>query len=501
MKSIQKLHKKWNQAQLVVVGLDSDSTKLPTRLIEKNGGNKVAAILEFNKSIIDSTHKEAAGFKINIAFYESHGSAGIAVFEKTIEYITQNYPESLIIADVKRGDIGNTNNGYTRYLEMCDAITINGFFGTDANLPFFNEKFKDKLVIVLAKTSNEGSLELQNKIVDGVPVYLKMTQMAKSWGKNYAVVVGATHPTEMMIVREEIGESGIILAPGIGKQGGDLKETIQSGTNQIGHGLLINASRSIIFASDSDNFAKAAQIELRKMNAEIKEYLELPKKSWAVEKIALQAKRTLEILREQGAIITDGHFVYSSGKHGSTYINKDKVSVNPLALEEIGMMMADRLKGKGIQTVVVPALGAIALGQIVAKYLSYYDKTIVNSIFLEKTKGENGEETFEATRGYEKYLTGKCTGIEDILTTGKSLAKVIESGQKYGAEFVAGIAICNRGGVTSENIGGVPLISLANVEMTMHEESDCPLCEEGIPINTELGHGKKFMEKQKHQTA
>ncbi|MFA6089625.1 MAG: orotidine-5'-phosphate decarboxylase, partial [Candidatus Woesearchaeota archaeon] len=165
---IQKLYDGWRKKLLVGVGLDTDPNKIPKHLRKKTR-NKFNATLEFNKAIVDATKDIVLAYKINIAFYEKYGPAGIIIFNKTVDYIKETAPCVFLILDVKRGDIGNTNEGYTTYLEMADSITINGYFGEIANEPFLVEKFKDKIIFVLAQTSNKGT-KIQNLMAEGMPV-------------------------------------------------------------------------------------------------------------------------------------------------------------------------------------------------------------------------------------------------------------------------------------------------------------------------------------------
>ena len=262
----------WANSLYGCVGLDTDPLKIPKFLIEEHGGNQFSAMLEFNQKIIDKTADLVIGYKINVAFYEQYGSDGMFVFNETIAYLNEQY-SSFNIADAKRGDIGNTNNGYTYFLEDFDAMTISPWFGKDANEPFFSEKYTNRIIIVLAKTSNPGSADFQDKVSEGLPMYLHVIKQAKEWG-NVAFVVGGTHPDHLLRARYEAGENGIILVPGIGVQDGNLQKTIQYGPNSKNGGLIINMSRSVIYASNEENYAEAARSEMLKFNAETKDTIE-----------------------------------------------------------------------------------------------------------------------------------------------------------------------------------------------------------------------------------
>lgn len=498
----QKLIARWKLGFFIAVGLDSDPLKTPAHLIKKHGEDKLAATLEFNKSIVDKTKDIVLAYKINIAFYEKYGPAGLAVFYQTIDYIKEVAPEVFLILDVKRGDIGNTNDGYTIYLEMADAMTINGYFGEIANEPFLVEKFKDKLIIVLGQTSNKGT-KLQNMIAEGYPVYLQMTKDVMKWGdyKNCGIVIGATYPLQLLQARSEIGPDRIILVPGVGAQNGDLEKTITYGTNEDNEGIIINLSRSVIYASKAEDFAEKAREEVLRVNAEIAEYLKLPKVHWEDIRASFYEEETFKILAQESAILKDDHFVYQAGQHGPAYVAKDKVNPGPLAIDEIGRMLADLMKDNEIDTVVVPAAGAIVLGHCVAKYLNYFKEKPVKSIFLEKTgeKNEKGLDTFEYTRGYKEYVIGKNVAIlEDIINSGHSVKSIFECVEEAGGKVTTVGVICNRGGIKAEDIGeNIVLVNLSILNLDKYDVDKCPLCANGIPINTEFGHGKEFLEKQK----
>jgi orotidine-5'-phosphate decarboxylase len=507
MRTRDHLYRLWYQGFLICVGLDTDPKKIPQHLITENGGNEMKAVLSFNKQIIQATKDIVLGYKINSAFYEGYGAEGTELFDDTCSYVEFAAPERLLIKDMKRGDIGNTNVGYARHLKNADAMTINGYFGEEANEPFLSEEFKEKLIIVLAKTSNKGSAEFQDKMSEGRPIYLHMAKNVMDWGKykNCAVVVGGTHPFHLLQVRSVIGPDGIILVPGIGAQGGDLKATIVYGTNKDGEGIIINMSRSVIYASKEKDFTEKAREEVIRMNNEIAEYLKLPKVRWEDVMAKFYEEETFKILAERNAIIKDDHFVYQAGQHGPAYVAKDKVSIGPLAIDEIGRMLADLMKDYEIDTVVVPAAGAIVLGHVVAKYLCHFKGKDVNSVYLEKNT-ENRDSfdynKFIVTRGFEEYIKDKNVAVlEDITNSGDTIIKIICCVEKTGGKVTTVGVICNRGGITAENLGkNITLVNLSVLDLVKYEpgKGKCPLCDNNVPINTTFGHGKKYLaEKEK----
>lgn len=252
------------------VGLDTDITKIPQFLLEEED-----PIYTFNKTIIDATAKYCVAFKPNSAFYESNGLKGILSLEKTIEYIRNKYPDQLIILDAKRGDIGNTSEMYAKVafeLEKVSAITVAPYMGEDSVKPFL--KYKDKWAIVLALTSNKGSLDFQmQKLESGEFLFESVLKTSKTWGsdENMMYVVGATQGELFKKVRN-IVPNHFLLVPGVGAQGGSLKEVVEYGMNDE-CGLLVNASRSIIFADNSESFASAAKEKAIEMQEEMSGYL------------------------------------------------------------------------------------------------------------------------------------------------------------------------------------------------------------------------------------
>lgn len=249
---------------LLCIGLDTVANRLPASI---NGD-----ILEFNKAIIDATRHACIAYKPNFAFYEAMGAEGWRVLEETIAYIGD---EHLIIADAKRGDIGNTSRMYAEAVFDrlgCDAITVNPYMGEDCVRPFYKES---KWVIILALTSNAGSQNFQKKVLDdGHFLYQEIMHTSASWGspEDTMFVLGATHPSEVEACRKAFPDH-FFLIPGIGAQGGDLNAICEAGVNDQG-GLLINASRSILYASDGSDFAEAAQREASRMNEQFKPHLQ-----------------------------------------------------------------------------------------------------------------------------------------------------------------------------------------------------------------------------------
>lgn len=252
---------------LLCVGLDADFGKIPKRFLKMKFPQ-----FEFNKWIIKETYQYAAAFKMNSAFYEARGDKGMKELKMTMDYLGAKLPKVFLICDCKRADIGNTNNGYvTAIFDWLgfDAVTLHPYLGLEALLPFLDRK--DKVSIILCRTSNRGAGEFQDLKTTWtsdvqVPLWQIVAQrVSKNWNKNKncMLVVGATYPKEMKKIRSIVGDM-TMLVPGIGAQGGDIKAVLKAGLNKKGLGLIINSSRGIIFAKNPKEEAWKLLQEIRK---------------------------------------------------------------------------------------------------------------------------------------------------------------------------------------------------------------------------------------------
>lgn len=252
------------------VGLDTDLKKIPEHLLKEED-----PILEFNKAIIDATNDLCVAYKPNLAFYESMGLKGWHAFEETVRYIKMKYPEIFVIADAKRGDIGNTSEMYARsFFEQLDidAVTVAPYMGEDSVKPFLS--YEGKWVIVLALTSNKGSMDFQlTEDKDGERLFEKVLRVSQTWGSsdNMMYVVGATRGKLFEDVRRIVPEH-FLLVPGIGAQGGSLQEVVEYGKNAQ-CGLLVNSSRQIIYAGKGLDYAEQARKEAKKVQQEMARFL------------------------------------------------------------------------------------------------------------------------------------------------------------------------------------------------------------------------------------
>ncbi len=256
---------------MLCVGLDVDFEKMPKHIkaLAEQGNTsykdyiftgKARSIFKFNKAIVDATVSHCVAYKPNLAFYEAYGIEGLKALEATVDYIRTTYPKLFLIADAKRGDIGNTAKMYARaFFEVMDfdAVTLAPYMGVDSVSPFL--EYKDKWAIVLALTSNDSAYQFQNAEKDGKPLYqVVMEEMMEiSTPDNMMFVVGATKADKLQELREFCPDN-FFLVPGVGAQGGSAEEVIQYGANDHG-GLLINSSRGILYADSTENFAEVAK--------------------------------------------------------------------------------------------------------------------------------------------------------------------------------------------------------------------------------------------------
>jgi orotidine-5'-phosphate decarboxylase len=240
---------------IVCVGLDFEMEYVPKSIQESE-----FPIFEFNRAIIEATKDLVCAYKPNTAFYERHGERGWSMLRKTIELVPEEVP---VILDVKRADIGNTSQKYAEaYFDDlgADAVTVNPYMGSDAVEPFID--YEDRGVFVLCRTTNPGAKDFQDLLVDRVPLFEHVARKAVEWNTvhdNVGIVGPATEPTLLQRLRKIVGPNMPILAPGVGAQGGNIAVAVHHGANLRGEMLLLNASRSILFASQEDDFAEAAR--------------------------------------------------------------------------------------------------------------------------------------------------------------------------------------------------------------------------------------------------
>ena len=262
------------KGSVLCVGLDTDYEKIPECV--KAGRSVADAVLEFNKRIIDATAPYCVAFKPNLAFYEYLGADGLAVLEKTVEHIRLNHPGQFVIADAKRGDIGNTSKMYAEsfFGEMnVDSVTVAPYMGQDSVTPFLGHD--GRWVILLALTSNKGADDFQYiQDSNGTPLYQNVLKKSLEWGgnaDNMMYVVGATRAEMLTDIRKTVPDS-FLLVPGIGAQGGSLADVCKYGMNSK-CGLIVNSSRAIIYADSTEQFAQVAGQKAQEVQQEMAAYI------------------------------------------------------------------------------------------------------------------------------------------------------------------------------------------------------------------------------------
>ena len=255
-----------DKKSFLCVGLDTDLNKIPQHLLSEED-----PLFAFNKAIIDATAPYCVAYKPNLAFYEAYGVKGLLAFEKTIGYLKENYPNHFIIADAKRGDIGNTSAMYAKTFfgeYDVDALTVAPYMGEDSVTPFLT--YEGKWVILLALTSNKGSHDFQlTTDASGERLFEKVLTKSQEWGneENMMYVVGATQGEMFKDIRK-CAPNHFLLVPGVGAQGGSLQEVCKYGMTKD-CGLLVNSSRGIIYASKDTNFAEVAATKAKELQEEM----------------------------------------------------------------------------------------------------------------------------------------------------------------------------------------------------------------------------------------
>ncbi len=261
----------FKKRSFLCIGLDVDLKKIPPYLLTEDD-----PIFEFNRTIIDATSHLCVAYKPNTAFYEAYGLQGWKSLKKTIDYLNENYPEIFTIADAKRGDIGNTSAMYAQafFNDLSfDSITVAPYMGKDSVEPFLD--FKDKHTILLTLTSNNGAFDFQTKTIDGKELYKQVLETSKTWknSENLMYVIGATKAEYLKDIRKIVADS-FLLVPGVGAQGGSLKNVCKYGmTKNVG--LLVNSSRGIIYASKEKDFGKASAKKAQQIQRQMELQLEV----------------------------------------------------------------------------------------------------------------------------------------------------------------------------------------------------------------------------------
>ena len=274
---VEKMQAMWSQGRYVCVGLDPSYDKIP-ELVKDNADSELEAIASFLIGIIEATADVAACYKPNAAFYERYGGKGYTLLEGMVRSIRRSHPDVPIIFDGKRGDIGNTNEGYVEYVFntlRADACTVAPYMGSESLRPFLDRT--DKTTFVLCRTSNPGAGEFQDLDVNFSPLYEHVLHNAVfewSFEGNVGLVAGATSPNELQSIRRSAGPYAQLLVPGVGAQGGDAEAAVNAARNVSGTNFVINSSRGILYASSGKDYESAARSETVLLNDTIKAALQ-----------------------------------------------------------------------------------------------------------------------------------------------------------------------------------------------------------------------------------
>lgn len=383
---------------LLCVGLDPDPSRFTASLRAEPD-----PIFAFNKSIVDATRDVVCAYKPNIAFYEAAGLAGLQALKRTVDYIPRQIP---VILDAKRGDIGSTARAYARAaFEVwgADAVTVNPYLGYDALQPF--AEYRDRGIFLLCHTSNPGAQDLQTLPCQGHPLYEVVAQKAVEWG--LALVVGATYPQALRSIRA-MAPHVWILVPGIGAQGGNLEEALASGLNEEGRGLIISASRSIIYAADP----RSAAIQLRDRINRGRQGAQ----SVRLEVRSPSLKEELILALHDSGCVRFGDFVLVSGQSSPIYLDLRLLVSNPQLLAKVAKAYIGLLRPLAFDRLAAIPYAALPIGTAVAMEAG------VPLVYPRKEAKAHG--TRQGIEGH--FQQGeRVVVLDDLITTGGSKLEAI----------------------------------------------------------------------------
>jgi uridine monophosphate synthetase len=402
---------------LLCVGLDPDPARFPSSLWDEE-----SPIFSFNRTIIDATRDLVCAYKPNFAFYEAEGLPGLDALKRTIEYVPDEIP---VILDAKRGDIGSTARAYAKAafdVWGADALTVNPYLGHDALLPFL--QYEGKGLFLLCHTSNPGAGDFQSLICAGRPLYEAVAERALEWG--LFLVVGATYPEVLAKIRDAAPDAWI-LVPGIGAQGGDLGAALEAGLDDEGQGLIINASRSIIYAPDP----RGAALELRERINELRR--RLPRVGRETQQAPLRKELTLA-LHDLGCV-RFGDFTLVSGQRSPIYLDLRLLASSPQLLRKVARAYADILKGLTFDRLAAIPYAALPIGTAVSLEMG------LPLVYPRKEVKEHG-----TARGIEGYFEEgeRVAVLDDLITTGGSKLRAIAPLEEAGLEVQDVVVLVDR---------------------------------------------------------
>jgi uridine monophosphate synthetase len=402
---------------LLCVGLDPRPDRFPTPVMAQPDPT-----FAFNKAIVDATLDLACAYKPNFAFYEAQGLEGLAALRRTIEYIHE-VADVPVILDAKRGDIGSTAEAYAKAaFEVwgADAVTVNPYLGHDAMQPFTT--YADRGVFLLCHTSNPGATDLQTLDCGGRPLYQVVAEQAVRWGENVGLVIGATYPQALRTVREMAPQMWILL-PGVGTQGGDLEAALAAGLDEQGSGIIVNASRSIIYA---ENPRVAAQ-ELRdRINAA---------RSMPKSQIPTSSRDQLILALADIGCVKFGQFTLTSGLQSPIYIDLRLLVSHPGTLRDVARAYAQLLRPLAFDRLAAIPYAALPIGTAVSLELG--------CPLIYPRKEAKGHGTRRVVEG-EFQKDERVVVLDDLITTGASKLEAIAPLEELGLQVEDIVVLIDR---------------------------------------------------------
>jgi uridine monophosphate synthetase len=402
---------------LLCIGLDPHLSHFPQAL-----ASEPLPIFTFNKTIIDATHDLACAYKPNFAFYEVQGLEGLAALRRTIDYVHE-VTDVPVILDAKRNDIGSTAEAYARAaFEVwgADAVTVNPYLGHDSVQPF--TAYADRGVFLLCHTSNPGATDLQTLDCGGRPLYQAVAEQAARWGANIGLVIGATYPQALRVVREMAPQMWILL-PGVGTQGGDLEAALSAGLDAHGSGLIVNASRSIIYAAAP----RAAAQELRDRINAARSNLQSP--------ISISPRDQLILALADIRCVRFGDFTLRSGQRSPIYIDLRLLVSHPNVLRDVARSYAQLLRPLAFDRLAAIPYAALPIGTAVSLELG--------CPLIYPRKEVKGHGTRQAVEG--AFQQGeRVVVLDDLITTGASKLEAIAPLEELGLQVKDIIVLIDR---------------------------------------------------------
>jgi uridine monophosphate synthetase len=408
---------------LLCVGLDPRPECFPTQVMAQPD-----PIFAFNKAIIDATADLVCAYKPNFAFYEVQGLEGLAALRRTVEYIHE-VTEVPVILDAKRSDIGSTAEAYAKAaFEVwgADAVTVNPYLGHDAVQPF--TAYANRGVFLLCHTSNPGATDLQTLDCGGRPLYQVVAEQAIQWGANVGLVIGATYPQALRAVREMAPQMWVLL-PGVGAQGGDLEAALAAGLDEQGSGIIVSASRSIIYAEDPRPAAQALRDRINAARSTPTSQFPIPKPTH------LSSTDHLALTLADIGCVRFGDFTLRSGQRSPIYIDLRLLVSHPSALRDVAQAYAQLLRPLAFDRLVAIPYAALPIGTAVSLELG--------CPLIYPRKEIKGYGTRRPVEG-ELQKGERVVVLDDLITTGASKLEIIAPLEELGLQVKDVVVLIDR---------------------------------------------------------